>query len=854
MAVGTINLEDLDKLETRDCPGFNEALLGCLPGLGQHVCGLGIPGGFAERLRDGTYYGHVLEHVVIELYHQIGGQHNYGQTRMMGGGRYRVAFECDEETVVRPLFEQGIEIIDNLRVGRTVDANTISKKLKTQYLDVRPGPSTQALIDAATKRGISVTKGPGSLVRLGSGKFQHWVGATLTDRDGCISADIACDKSLTKEFLDMAGIPVPTGRVASTVDEAVDFLHTLGRPIVIKPCDGNQGRGVSLNLATDDDVKAAYTVARLYSDRIIAEEYIQGKHYRMVVVGDRLVATSERIPACVLGDGAHNVKELIDLVNSDPLRGEKHERPLTRIRVDDIVHLVLAKQNIALDDIPEDGKLVYLRENPNLSTGGVAYDVTDEVSTELAFQMIRAAKATGLSVAGLDLVTDNLSHPLERGTGAVIEINAAPGIRMHHFPSRGQTRDVAAAIVDHLFPAGEVADIPLFAVTGTNGKTTTARLMAHTLGLFYDRVGLAATDGISVNGQTALVGDTSGPFSARLLLNDRTIDAAVVEVARGGIIRGGLGYQAAAGALITNIAADHLGQDGVKSMEDLIKVKSLVAEAVQPEAPVALNALDSATPELMRRARGRVVLFSASPSPLVARWLGQGQSAVWADAGALWTGTGSQAEKLIDLADVPLTFGGRAAFNVENAAAAGALLWQAGIPIEVLRAGLTTFLPDARQNPGRQTRLKCRGVDVMLDYGHNAPALTALLDLLRTVCRGRIIGVIASPGDRDDEAIRLLGSVCGRGMNEIYIKEDHDRRGRDPGVVAALLAEGARSAGAPDTLVHQMLEEREALDKALDSAGDGDLLLVLYEKFELTLENLRTLDEIIPAAAAGLLS
>lgn len=844
-ALALIDLEDLCGRESRELPGFNEHLLGLLPGLSRHSCASGRSGGFLERLQAGTYFGHVLEHVILELQARLGLQCSYGKTMSTDqSGVYEVIFECPALGIADQLVETGLDLVQGALEGAsfnlTVRLNNLARRLAKTEL----GPSTRALADAAKARGISVSRiGSGSLLRLGTGCHAKRVQATLTSESSCIASDIAGDKSLTKLVLGQAGIPVPRGQKLSVddVEQAISFWQRLARPVVVKPCDGNQGKGVSLNLDTPQDISEACAIAARYSSELLVEEYIAGHHYRLLVVGGQLVAASERIPAHVVGDGCSTIGELVEQVNQDPRRGAGHEKPLTRIAIDDVALAVLARQGLRPESVPAAAQTVWLRDNANLSTGGTAIDVTEWVHPDLAAIVVRAVRLVGLDVAGVDLVCDSIAESPDGG-GAIIEINAAPGIRMHHYPVQGQKREVADAIISNLFPDAAKSEIPLVAVTGTNGKTTTSRLIAHVLRQCHGTVGLTSTEGIYLNERCIVHGDTTGPWSANVLLSDPAVEAAVLELARGGLLHGGLAYDQSDVAVLTNVSEDHLGQDNLSSLDDLVWVKSLVLEAVRPEGYAILNADDSSLQQLLPRLRCRSILFSLEESnPQVRRHLGAGGRAVFLHDGWICLAEGNTLEPLITVGEVPFTWGGHAKCNVANALAATGALWGMTVEPALIRTGLVSFQPSVH-NPGRQTLTEVAGRPVMVDYAHNVAGLQQLSEFARHLCSGRLLGVIAAPGDRRSATVFRVGQAAGKGFDQLFIKEDLDRRGRAPGETAEILRQGAISTGMSPGAVGVYLEEMAALRAALLVAGSEDLIVVLYEKLELTFSLLEQLE------------
>lgn len=880
--VMTLDLEQYASTRTSEMEGFCERLLCLLPGLKDHCCALGEKGGFALRLQQGTYLGHVVEHVVLELQVLAGADVCFGKTVAasdINDSVYKVIYEYRSSTVAAYLGKRGVALVEALLRGDTLDIAGIIGEAKRIALLTDLGPSTGAIVEEAKSRGIPIIRlDEDSLVQLGYGKHRKIIEATISWNTRAVGVDIAQDKVLAKRILENAGIPVPRGRTAKGPEEAVDVAREIGYPVVVKPVNGSQGRGVTLDLRSETEVRNAYKIASHYCSSVLVERYISGRHYRLLVVGDRMVAASERIPAHVIGDGTHDVEALIEIVNASELRGEGHEKPLTKIAVDPVVLACLAKQGRSLRYVPAPGEVIFLRENANLSTGGTACDVTDLVHPDNAFIAVRAAQVVGLDVAGVDLVAYDISLPIEdeeaqgarcaqgaRGArdmrGAVIEVNACPGLRMHLYPSQGRSRPVAQAIVESMFPRGYDGRIPVVSVTGTNGKTTVSRLVASMLKKAGYKVGLACTDGVFVDGRRILHADASGPRSARMVLSDPEVDAAVLEVARGGIIREGLGFDRCDVAVVTNVRGDHLGQDGVDTLEDLIWVKSLIVEAVKREGHAVLNADDSSAAFMSERCPGSVVYFSMQPGNVrVRRHVFQGGKAVYLKNGKVFvvlpqvenasadvgcarsrgssTGYPRRAEYVVDVRNIPLCFEGRAHFNVENVLAAVGVAVAMNLSREVIVSALKEFEPDEIDNPGRFNLIKASNetkkgfISVVIDYGHNENAVESTLTLARGLCKGgRVISVICSPGDRRDECIRAVGKAAAR-SDLVIVKEDVDLRGRRPGEVARLLVDGLKEGGFSSDRIMMELDEAKAIDLAVRLAAPGDILVVYYEKYE----------------------
>lgn len=826
-----VDLEELAGRETIEFPDFTPALMKVLPGLNEHVCGLGKQGGFLLRLEKGTYFGHVVEHVAIEILNQAGYHSGYGKTRLLAGTVYKIILQCQWPNTGLLALKMALELVMQLMEG-TEPYSLEIEKLRRQLAQEVPGPSTQAIIDAASSRGIPVRiLGFGSLIRLGTGMYRQFIAATLSGKTSCIGVDIAGDKTVTKKILAGALIPTPRGKIAMGEEDAVAIAQELGGLAVVKPCDGNQGKGVSLNLAGEAQVRAAYKVAENFGSKVLVEEQIFGRHYRILVINEKVVAASERFPARVQGDGINSVKELIEIENCNHLRGEGHEKPLTKIKVDQIVFNVLARQNLTMNYIPASGQTVNLRDNANLSTGGTAADVTDNLHSENSLLACRIARLLGLDIAGIDVVTEDIGRPLLAGNGAVIEVNAAPGIRMHLFPSQGASRPVGDEIVDYLFPWQRPHSIPIISITGTNGKTTTSRLVAHVLRQQGKKVGLASTDGVFLDGICIDAGDNTGPVSAEAVLSDPAVQVAVLETARGGLVRRGLAYAEAAVGVVTNVANDHLGSDGIETLAELSLVKALVIETVSEDGFGILNADDPLVVKMAKRCPGKIIYFSCQPdNPVLARHLAAGGRGVMLIRDVIYLAEGKKAEALMNVTSLPITFAGTAKYNVANCLAATGALWAIGVEKRDIVAGMEDFTP-IRDNPGRANHYDFGSFNLLLDYGHNYAGYQSVLKLLEAQKPARKVGVIGIPGDRTDNDIIALGSLSGTGFDKIYVKEDKDRRGRAPGKVAALLVQGIESSGAQPQ-VEVIHDEVAALQAAVRSHQPGDYIVMFYEKLD----------------------
>jgi cyanophycin synthetase len=833
-----LDLQDLEGRESRDLAGFNRRLLALLPGLREHHCARGRRGGFVERLEEGTYFGHVVEHVALELTQLAGVGVTHGKTRGAGGpGRYNVVIEYVAERGTRRLLERAVGVVESLVRGEEYPLDETLEEARGLIADTELGPSTRAIVDAAERRGIPWTRlGEGSLVQLGHGCRRKIVQAAATEDTSAVACDVASDKDLTKKLLGRVSIRVPRGLIVRDEEEAVAALAGLGGRVVAKPLDGRQGRGVSLDLRTPEEVRRGFRHASVFSDSVIVEEQFEGKNYRVLVVGYKMIAASERIPCHVTGDGEHTISGLVEIANRDPLRGEGHEKPLTRIVIDEIALAHLSKAGLGLEHVPAAGERVYLRESINLSTGGTARDVTDEVHPTVARACERAARVVGLDICGVDLVLPDIARPLDSQGGGFIELNAAPGLRMHLFPAEGRPRDVGDAIVELLYPRGASGRVPLISVTGTNGKTTVTRMIAHVFSAQDRCVGMTTTDGIWIGGDCVERGDTSGAESARAVLCDPAVEVAVLETARGGIARRGLGYDWSDVSVITNIQPDHFGRDGVESIDDLVYVKSLVAERVREGGTLVLNADDEELSRLteiprVARTQKRVVYFSLHENHvLIRKHVGAGGTAYFVRGGWIVEAEGREERRVVDVASVPVTLGGSASYQAANALAAVAACRGAGASCEEIAAALSTF--GAGQNPGRANLFRtASGGYVMLDYGHNPEAFRAVCRAA-SLWKGReVAGVVGVPGDRRDDLIEEAGRVAARGFNRIVIREDEDTRGRARGEVAEMLLRAVRDESA-QCECEIVLDEKEALRRELDRLRAGGIVVVFYEKLE----------------------
>lgn len=777
---------------------------------------------------------HVLQIVALTLQAYAGCPVTFGRTSStIEPGVFQVVVEYSEEEVGRLAMDLAQQLVQAALDDAPFDLADALKRLRELDEDVRLGPSTGSIVNAATARNIPYRRlTQGSMVQFGWGSKQRRIQAAETDLTSAISESIAQDKDLTKMLLDAAGVPVPLGRSVTTAEEAWAAAQELGGPVVVKPRDGSQGRGVAVNIETRERVIQAFEVAEEISSEVIVERYIPGHDFRLLVVGGALVAASRRDPPQVTGDGVHTIRQLVDQVNADPLRGDGHATSLTKIRFDDIALATLKKQGFDADSVPAPGTLIFLRNNANLSTGGSATDVTDEVHPEMAARAVSAARMIGLDICGVDVVAESVHYPLEDQNGGVVEVNAAPGLRMHLNPSFGKGRAVGEAIIANMYADGDDGRIPVVAVAGTNGKTTTVRLTAHILGTAGNRVGMTNSDGVYVDNLRIDTGDCSGPRSARSVLMHPDVDAAVFETARGGILREGLAFDRCNVAIVTNIGmGDHLGLGYISTVEDLAVVKRVIVQHVHPSGTAVLNAADPIVAEMASSCPGSITYFAEDRNhPVMATHRAQGLRVVYRDGDAIVAAQGGE-ETRFPLAEIPLTRNGTIVFQVENAMASIAAAWALGLDWSIVRRGLATFVNDAQTAPGRFNVFDYRGATVIADYGHNPDAILALVRAVDAMPAKRRSVVISGAGDRRDEDIRMQTEILGEAFDDVLLYQDQCQRGRADGEVLALLQQGLVNASRTRH-IEEIHGEFLAIDTALARLNAGDLCLILVDQVE----------------------
>ena len=837
-----VDLEEFQDRHSADIPGFARRVQERLPSMIEHRCGLGVRGGFFKRLDEGTYLGHVLEHVTLELQTLAGTDVGYGKARETDElGVYKVVIEYENERLARASLAAAWDFCLAAISGDEFDAEGCIAGLKDLAGDVCLGPSTRSIVDAAIKRGIPVRRlNDASLVQLGYGVKQRRIMAAETDRTGAIAESIAQDKELTKTILRSAGVPVPEGRIVRSRDEAWQEAQDIGLPVTVKPADGNQGRGVAVNLATQEQVKNAYDAARQESREVMVEENIQGRDFRFLVVGSHLVAAACRVPAHVVGDGTHTVAELVARENADPRRGDNHALNLSKIPLDAVSLGVLRDQGLTPESVPPEGAFILIRRNANLSTGGTAIDVTDKVHPLNASFAVGAAKCIGLDIAGIDIVAQDVSVPLEEQGGKLIEVNAAPGLRMHLAPSEGQAQPVGQAIVNMLFPEGENGRIPVVAVTGVNGKTTTTRFIAHMLKSAGYQTGMVCSDGIYVDGRRIEKGDCSGPQSARSLLLNPFVDAAVLETARGGIIREGLGFDLCDVAVVTNIeGGDHLDLHDINTLDKLAVVKRTIVEAVAKSGTAVLNAQDPLVAEMAAHCPGAVCFFSlADGNPIIREHCAKGGRAVFLRDQTIVLADGAQEINFTVLETIPLTHRGTIRFQAENTLASIGAAWALGLPFEKILTATETFVPNFINLPGRFNVVSHDGATIIVDYGHNPSSLEAIITALDNYDHKHRVAIYSTAGDRRDCDIILQGRLLGEAFDSVILYEDHYLRGRQKGEIISLFRQGlADAARARDVL--EIYGSLNAIDVAMGSLSAGSLLLIQADKVDETVEYMR---------------
>jgi cyanophycin synthetase len=842
-----LDLEELELRPTNEIPGFKERLEKLLPTLYEHHCSEGAPGGFLSRVNDGTWMGHVIEHIALEIQTLSGMDTGFGRTRGTGEkeGIYYVVFSYMEEDAGIYAARASVRIAQALVDGVEYNLTEDIQKMREIREDTRLGPSTGCIVDEAAKRGIPFIRlNKQSLVQLGYGVNQKRIRATIASTTSNIAVDIACDKEETKLLLEAAEIPVPRGTVVRTDEGLKEAIDRFGYPLVIKPIDGNHGKGNTTNITNWDQAIKALEAAKQYGRNVIVEKFITGFDFRCLVINYKFICAALRTPASVIGDGINNIQWLINETNKDPRRGYGHEKVLTQITIDQFTQKMLDDVGYTLETVPAKDELVMLKPTANLSTGGTSNDVTDEVHPANVFMFERIAKIIGLDICGIDVMANDLRTPVAENGGAILEVNAAPGFRMHIEPAEGLPRNVAEPVVEMLFPKGSVGRIPIIAITGTNGKTTTTRLMAHIAKSAGKKVGYTTSDGVYIQNQMMMKGDCTGPVSSTFVLKDPTVDFAVLECARGGILKSGLAFQNCEVAVVTNVAADHIGLGGINSVEQMAKVKAVVPETVFPHGYAVLNADDDLVYAMKEVLKCNVALFSMDENnPRIKKHAaGNGLACVF-ENGYVTIMKGNWKIRVLPVKNIPLTYEGKAVHNINNClpAVLAAYLFR-DITIEDIRSGLQTFIPSESLTPGRLNFFKFKNITILADFAHNPHGLKLLGDFISKLDYPLRIGIISGTGDRRDEDIRELGEISAHYFDEIIIRCDKNLRGRTADEIINLLKEGIERVN-PQIPTMTIANENEALEYIYSNQRHGALYTIMCDVVAGALDKIRELKE-----------
>ncbi len=846
LIVMLLDLEEMEERPTDKIPGFLERLQSLMPSLYMHRCSEGVPGGFFTRIKEGTWMGHVIEHIALELQTLAGMDTGFGRTRESDKrGVYHVVFSYIEAKAGIYTAHASVKIAEALINGEPYDLADDIQKLREIREEERLGPSTGSIVEEAEKRKIPYIRlNKHSLVQLGYGANQHRVQATIASTTSSIAVGLACDKEETKNLLQASEIPVPSGRIVHDEEELKAAIDKIGYPCVTKPIDGNHGKGATINIRTWEEALEALAAAKKYSRSVICEKLITGQDFRVLVINYKFVAAALRTPAAVTGDGKHTIQELVDIVNKDPRRGYGHEKVLTSIKVDDFTMGILEKKGLTLETVLPKGEELWLKSTANLSTGGTATDVTDFVHPSNVFMCERIARIIGLDICGIDIMAENLSEPITENKGAVLEVNAAPGFRMHLDPTEGLARNVAEPVIDMLYPPGTNARIPIIAVSGTNGKTTTTRLIAHMVKQMGYKVGYTTTDGVYIQNQLMVKGDCTGPVSAEFVLRDPTVNFAVLECARGGILRAGLGFHHCDVAVVTNVAEDHIGLQGINTIEKLAKVKAVATQTVWPEGYAVLNADDDLVYAMAKDLSCKVALFSMQEnSARIKAHSAKGGLAAVYENGYVSILKGAWKIRIEKVTNIPLTFSGKAEFNIANVLAATLTAYIREFKTEDIRQALQTFIPSPALTPGRMNMFQFKHFSVMLDYAHNTHGIQAIGKFVNSIEAPLKVGIIAGVGDRRDEDIIAVGEESAKIFDEIIIRQDKNLRGRTEEEMIALITTGIQKVDA-NKLVTVIRKESEAIDYAIKNAKDNSYIVIISDVVPDALEQVKRYKDI----------
>jgi cyanophycin synthetase len=842
-----IDLEEMEEIPSNKIPGFRERLEKVMPSLYEHRCSVGKPGGFFERVDEGTWMGHIIEHVALEMQTLAGMDTGFGRTRGTGNhGEYYVVFSYMEEDAGVYAGKAAFAMVEALIKGEDYVLNDDIQRLREIREETRLGPSTGCIVEEAARRGIPYIRlNKHSLVQLGYGVHQKRIRATIASTTSNIAVDIACDKEETKNLLEAAEIPVPKGDVVRTEEGLQAAINRIGYPVVIKPIDGNHGKGNTTNIVNWEQALVAFAAAKQYGRSVIIEKFITGFDFRVLVINYKFICAALRTPAAVTGDGKSNIRELIHITNADPRRGYGHEKVLTQITIDQFTQKMLDDKGYTLETIPAKDELVLLKPTANLSTGGTSTDVTDEVHPANIVMCERIAKIIGLDICGIDIMAQDLHAPIMENGGAVLEVNAAPGFRMHIDPSEGLPRNVAEPVVDMLFPRGHEGTIPIIAITGTNGKTTTTRITAHIVKTAGYKVGYTTSDGVYIQNQLMMKGDCTGPVSSQFVLKDPTVDFAVLECARGGILKNGLAFRTCDVAIVTNISADHIGLGGIDSMEQMAKVKSVVPQTVKKTGYAILNADDDLVFEMQKDLSCHVALFSMDEhNPRIIEHCKKGGYAAVFENGYITIMKGTWKIRVIKVAEVPITFAGKALHNVMNClpAVLGTYFWR-NISIDDIRLALQTFIPSPTQTPGRLNLFQFRNFKFLVDFAHNPAGLELLCDFVTKLDGTPRVGIISGTGDRRDDDIRELGRISGRYFDEIIIRQDKHLRGRTAEEIVNLLLEGIKETQPLEIPLTIIYNEKQAIMHAYENARSGSIITIMADVVAEALDLIKSLKE-----------
>ncbi|MGI9547107.1 MAG: cyanophycin synthetase [Flavobacteriaceae bacterium] len=846
LIVMVLDLEEMEEIPSNKIDGFGERIRLMFPGMLSHRCSKGCEGGFFMRVDEGTWMGHIIEHIALEIQTLAGMDTGFGRTRGYGEkGVYNVVFSYIEESVGRYAAKTAVSICEALIDGREYDMTEDIQEMRELREAERLGPSTGSIVEEAQSRGIPwIRLNKYSLCQLGYGANQKRIQATVTSETSSIGVELACDKEDTKYLLERAEVEVPRGDIISRESSVKEACRYVGFPLVVKPIDGNHGRGITVDINNYEEALEAFKIAKEVSRRVIVEKYITGEDYRLLVINNKFVAAAKRTPAHVVGDGKSTIQELVDEVNKDPRRGYGHEKVLTAITINELTKNIIADAGYSVDSVLPENEQLILKDTANLSTGGTAEDVTDIVHPANIDMAERISKIIDLDICGIDVMTTDITQPLSETGGAVLEVNAGPGFRMHLAPTTGLPRNVAAPVVDKLFPEqGNTGRIPIVAITGTNGKTTTSRLMAHMAKMKGRKVGYTTSDGVYIQNRMLMKGDCTGPASAEFVLKDPTVNFAVLECARGGLLRAGLGFKNCDVAIVTNIAADHLGLKGIHTIEQLAKVKAVVPETVLPDGYAILNADDDLVYEMRRNLDCNVALFSMDENnPRIQALQRKGGITAVFENGFVTLCKGAWKMRVMRVENIPLTYGGKATFMIQNVLPTIIAAHIKGMSIEDTKAALETFIPSASSTPGRLNLFKFNNFNILLDYAHNPAGMRALQKFTDNLEATVKVGIIAGIGDRRDEDNNEMGSIAADMFDEIIIRQDKNLRGKSEEDLINMLDQGIKQRD-PKKKTTIIPSEKEAITYAVNHAEKGSLIVLCSDVVPDALEMVKQLKE-----------